>query len=436
VKNVTGWVAFVALRYFHARKSNGGYASSVLAALGIAVGTATLIVVIGVMNGFQTGFIDSILEVDSYHVRVDCSEDGIRGTELDFLKNALKDDELVASAVLFADYETVALGRSGRSLPLRIKALPEDIADADPALMKKISLRDGAFIDPDKEGIILGAELARQLDLYPGDEVSLLSVSASELSGVTARTVRLPLIDVFRSGYYNFDYGLGFVSFKTAEAFGGASDTILGIKLKDQYGDSRFARRLVEKYGVPEDRITTWRVYNRSFFSALRMEKTAMMLLVGLIFVVVAVNIFHSMRKTVYEKMEDIAVLKAIGGSRTAVRRVFILDGFVTGLLGGLSGLVFGLALTININEVFTLIEAVVNGALGILNAAASRSGASGGFQVFSPTYFYLLRIPSKVFFEETLFIFAAGVSSATAAAWAASRRVLRFRPAEVLRNE
>jgi len=132
VKNKTGWVAFVALRYFHARKSNGGRASSVLAALGIAVGTATLIVVIGVMNGFQTGFIDSILEVDSYHLRVTRSENDIHDAEMNSLTEKLRKDERVLSAIIFADYETVALGKSGRSLPLRIKALPEDIAAAAP----------------------------------------------------------------------------------------------------------------------------------------------------------------------------------------------------------------------------------------------------------------------------------------------------------------
>lgn len=436
VKKKNGWAFFVALRFFHARRGNGARASSVLAALGIAIGTAALIVVIGVMNGFQSGFIDSILEVDSHHIRVSSAQAGGTGDDMETLAAELRKDPRVKSVLPFADYETVALGKSGRSLALRVKALPEDAASADPELVSRLSLRDGSFLDGGRNGIVLGAELARQLDLYPGDEIGLLSVEASEAEGVTARTVRLPVVDVFRSGYYSFDYGLAFVSFRTAETLGGSSKKVLGIKLRDMYDDVRFARRIIDLYGVDSRRVVTWREYNRSFFGALRMEKTAMMLLVGLIFVVVAVNIFHSMRKTVFERMEEIAVLKTLGGSTTSVRNVFVLDGLATGLLGASCGLVLGLAIVVNINEFFSLVETVINAALRVWNSLAARNGESGGFKVFSPLYFYLLQVPSKVLFGETLFIFSAGVMSAAVSAWAASRRVLRFRPAEVLRNE
>jgi lipoprotein-releasing system permease protein len=436
MKKRSGWSFFVALRFFYARKENGARASSVLASLGIAIGTATLIVVISVMNGFQSGFIDSILEVDSHHIRISSAAGANPYGDMNALAAKLRNDPRVLSALPFSDYETVALGKSGRSLPLRIKALPDDAADADPAMVAKLSLQDGAFVASKQNGVIIGAELARQLDLYPGDEISLLSVGASETEGVTAKTVRLPVLDVFRSGYYNFDNGLGFVSFRTAEALGGPAKIVLGIKLRDMYDDERFARRLVDVYGVASGQIVTWREYNRSFFGALRMEKTAMMILIGLIFVVVAVNIFHSMRKTVFEKMEDIAVLKTLGGSASAVRRVFVLDGMAIGLIGSVCGMVVGLAIAININEFFSAIEAIVNAILYVWNVVRFHSGGGGDFKVFSPTYFYLLRVPSKILFSETLFIFSAGVASAAISAWAASRRVLRFRPAEVLRNE
>ena len=436
MKKQDGWSLFVAVRFFHARRGKGARALAVLAALGIAIGTAALIVVIGVMNGFQSGFIDSILEVDSHHIRVSAPASGGTGDDTEALIAELRKDPRVKSVLPFADYETVALGKSGRSMALRIKALPEDAASADPELVSRLSLRDGSFVDGGKNGIVLGAELARQLDLYPGDEISLLSVEASEAQGVTAKTVRLTVSDVFRSGYYSFDYGLAFVSFRTAEALGGSPKKVLGIKLRDMYDDARFARRIIDLYGVDPKRVVTWREYNRSFFGALRMEKTAMMLLVGLIFVVVAVNIFHSMRKTVFERMEEIAVLKTLGGSASSVQGVFVLDGLATGLLGASLGLVLGLLIVVNINEFFSLVEAVINTALRVWNTLAARSGASGGFKVFSPMYFYLLRVPTKVLFGETLFIFSAGVMSAAVSAWAASRRVLRFRPAEVLRNE
>ncbi len=431
----SSWATFVALRYFHARRTNGGSASFLLSALGIAVGTAALVVVLGVMNGFQSGFIDSILEVDSHHVRISVSGEGGGLPEAERLAALLRRDPGTEAVLPFADYETVALGPSGRAFPLRVKALPENSGDLDPALPARLALGQGVFPGTGAEGIVVGAELARQLDVFPGDEVSLLSVRASASEGVTASTQRLRIADVFRSGYYAFDYGLAFVSFRTAESFGGPENLVLGVKLKNRFDDEAFAKRLPAALGIEEGRVVTWRTYNRSFFGALRMEKTAMMLLVGLIFVVVAVNIFHSMRRTVFERMEDIAVLKALGGSARTVRNVFVLDGLVTGLLGATCGLAVGLAIAVNVNEAFGAVEALVNG-LARLRSAALGAGGSGEFQVFSPTYFYLVRIPTRVVFGEILFIYAAGAASAAAAAWAASRRVLTFRPAEVLRNE
>lgn len=435
MKRSSSWATFVALRYFHARRANGGSASFILAALGIAVGTAALIVVLGVMNGFQSGFIDSILEVDSHHVRISVFGEGGGLAEAERLAAELRRDPGIQAVLPFADYETVALGPSGRAFPVRVKALPEDAGDLDPALPARLALREGVFPGAGDGGIVLGAELARQLDVFPGDEVSLLTVNASASEGVTASTLRLRIADVFRSGYYAFDYGLAFVSFRTAEGFGGPENLILGVKLKNRFDDEAFAKRLSTARGIEEGRVITWRTYNRSFFGALRMEKTAMMLLVGLIFVVVAVNIFHSMRRTVFERMEDIAVLKALGGSARTVRNVFVLDGLVTGLAGASCGLAVGLAIVVNVNEAFGAMEALVNGLTRIWSIAAG-AGGSAGFQVFSPTYFYLVRIPTRVVFWEILFIYAAGAASAAAAAWAASRRVLTFRPAEVLRNE
>lgn len=435
MKKTLPWVSFVALRYLQARRVKGGAASFLLAALGIAVGTGALVVVLGVMNGFQSGFIDSILQVDSHHVRISPVSEDPEDPETRTLVGRLRSDPMVTAALPFADYETVAFGPSGRAHPLRVKALPEDAGSLDPALVERLGLGEGAFPGSAPGGIFLGAELARQLDVLPGDEVNLLTVRASEAEGVAASTLRVRVTEVFRSGYYAFDYGLGFVSFETARAFGGPVNLVLGVKLKDRFADEGFAARLSARYGVPADRIVTWRAYNRSFFGALRMEKTAMMLLVGLIFLVVAVNIFHSLRRTVFEKMEDIAVLKALGGSARAVRSVFILDGLVTGFLGATCGLAIGLTIAVNVNEVFSGIEALVNAALSLGNALF-RSGKTGDFQVFSPAYFYLVRVPVRVVFWEILFMYGAGAASAAAAAWAASRRVLAFRPAEVLRNE
>ncbi|HRY73912.1 MAG TPA: ABC transporter permease, partial [Spirochaetia bacterium] len=173
---------------------------------------------------------------------------------------------------------------------------------------------------------------------------------------------------------------------------------------------------------------------NRSFFGALRTEKTVMMLLVGLIFAVVGVNIYHAMRRSVAERMEDIALLKAVGGGAEEIRSAFVLDGLAIGGGGALAGLLLGLLVAVNVNEVFGLVEAAANAAAALWSRLSGLSG--GDFRVFSPQYFYLMEVPVRVLFPETLFVVAAAVASAAAAAGAAASRVASLEPAEVLRYE
>ena len=265
MKRSISWAFFVAFRYFHARRIKGGAASFLLAALGIAIGTAALVVVLGVMNGFQSGFIDSILEVDSHHLRISLSTENPEDLQTKILSDQVRSDPLVAAAVVFADFETVALGPSGRAYPLRVKALTSDAGRQDPALRQRLGLGKGEFPGAPAGEIVLGAELARQLDVFPGDVIRLLTIRASETEGVEASTVQVRVAEIFRSGYYAFDYGLGFVSFETARAFGGPVSLILGVKLRDRFEDEKSADRVSVRYGVPSDKIITWRTYNRSF---------------------------------------------------------------------------------------------------------------------------------------------------------------------------
>jgi len=147
------------------------------------------------------------------------------------------------------------------------------------------------------------------------------------------------------------------------------------------------------------------------------------------------VNIFHSMRRAVAEKTEDIAVLKAMGASPEELERVFVIDGLAIGAGGAFVGLVFGLLIAVNVNEVFALVEALVNGAAFLASRILGGLGM-GDFRVFSPQYFYLLEVPVRVLFPETFFVTAAAIASAAGAAAAAARRVSSLMPAAVLRYE
>lgn len=406
----------MASRWFRSGRESGP--SLAPATAGIAVGVAALLCVIGVMNGFQLGFIDAVLDLDSYHVRVPAGVDGPASVSgiIDALPGA-------TAALPFVDVRTMVANKRGKAAALRIKIVPDDALSLDPALAARLELRSGEF----SGGLVVGSELSKRLDLRVGDVVSVLDVSADEEEGIDASMAGLSVAGVFHCGYYDFDAALAFLPESSAGGLGRGEAPTIGIKLGDRYGDARAIAELAEA-GIAG--AESWREYNRAFFGALRMEKSVMMMLVGLIFLVVGVNIFHSMRKAVYGRVEDIATMKALGADSASVRRVFMLDGIAAGVGGALAGLCAGLLVSMNVNEVFSAIEAFVAFAYRIVGAGGS------AFEIFSPKLFYIGDVPVRLSFAETLFITAAGASSAVAAAWAASSRVSRILPSEVLRDE
>ncbi|MBL8967710.1 MAG: ABC transporter permease [Spirochaetaceae bacterium] len=434
----SAWMRFVSKRWFAARRASGGSASAVLAAAGIGVGVAALVVVLGVMNGFQLGYVESILEISSFHLRI---EDERAGGPDEGLLAALAARPGARSVLPFAETQVILSTAEGRSLPIKLRALPSDAARRDPALITALGLNPAEpELFPAGGGLVLGAELARYLNLSVGEEIEVLAVSSDPEEGVETRILPFRVARTYRSGYYDFDFGLGFVSFEDAEALfprEGPVSYVYGVKLEDRYADGAFAagaRAILAGRGLPGTALETWRRYNRSFFGALKTEKTLMMLLVGLIFLVVGVNINHAMRRAVAERMEDIALLKAVGGGAEELRSVFVLEGLAIGAGGAFFGLLAGLLIAVNVNEVFGLVEALVNGAVALWARLSGGGGAD--FRVFSPQYFYLMEVPVRVLFPETLFIVAAAVASAAAAAGSAAARVSGLAPAEVLRYE
>jgi lipoprotein-releasing system permease protein len=246
---------------------------------------------------------------------------------------------------------------------------------------------------------------------------------------------------IFRSGFYEFDLGWGFININTAaELRGETAAPVLGIKLRNRWQDQRAMDEIRRAIPATHDMyLNSWRYYNRAFFGALRTEKLMMFILVGLIFIVVGLNIYQAQRRIVLERQEEIGLLRALGASDKAVRLVFVWDGIIIGLTGAGLGLLAGLSIALNISAFFTFIESAVNLVILALNAIFGFFGGYvgvGEFAVFSPQIFYLKGIPSRVIFQEVVLIFMFGFFSAVLAAWFASGKVSRTKPVEVLRYE
>jgi lipoprotein-releasing system permease protein len=440
----------LARRYFHTGRGGGGNVSTVLSILGIAVGVMTLTVVLAVMNGFQLGFIDSIIEVSSYHLQAQPGPapagTGTPGGEVRetgiAVGEALRTVSGMTALVPFVQRQALIQGAFQRPRVCAVRAVPPDLFSLDPVQARLLAPVDGAFDLSAPGSIVLGSELAAALGARVGDRLTLSSYASGKGGRPVPRRDSFVLTGTFRTGYYDFDSGLVFISLATADALyggGGALSRTWGIKIANRFDDSRALRQAQTALQGTGYAAGSWRSYNRSFFDALFVEKLMMMVLVGLIFLVVGFNVFHSLRRSVHERMEDIAVLKAVGVPPRRIRSTFILQGLFIGTAGGAAGLFAGLALSVNVNEVFAAVEGAVNAATTLIRTLAlplAPGGSAGDFAIFSPTFFYLTRVPSHVFLREAFLVTFFAVASCAAAAWAASRAVSQFRPSEVLRYE
>jgi lipoprotein-releasing system permease protein len=436
------WIWFIAARYTFRKQKKSP--SSVLSILGIATGVLALIVIIAVMNGFQLGFIESILEISSYHLRAGPLAAGPAAAVADTVLGI----PTVEAAVPFLEFQALVRGRRGGQHAALVRGLPADALQRDTAMARRLEFEEGFFYLGDERNILLGAELVRRLGLRMGDEITLFSIPSLFSAGDNeddedAGLVTFVIAGIFRTGFYEYDTGWSFVNIKSAAAF---CDTgpVLGIKLKNRFHDQR-ALELVRagletQSGMENAAFTSWRDYNRSFFGALRTEKLFMFILVGLIFIVVGLNIYQAQRRAVLEHREDIGLLRAVGGGERAVRLIFVCDGAIIGFTGALSGLILGLLIASNIPRFFTILENIVNSIIHVVNNIVNISGNGGiggaGFSFFSPAVFYIKEIPSRIIPQEAVLIFMFGFLSALLAAWFASRKISRILVAEVLRYE
>ena len=429
---MNSWVLLAARRMVRSGRSRKRGAAG-LAVLGIAAGSATLVVVLAVMNGFQLGTIENILELNSFHLRIETT---VPVGELAAFDHSRRVDTLLEASDLpslrtvvpFVEVQTLARGFWPEPQGVVIRGVPRDWLERDSGATGQIEVAAGTFDLSDPGTIVLGTELSRALGVRVGDPVAVTHIPPG---GSRPAEVQLRVAGLFRSGYLDFDRTWGFISLEgAAETLNAADPVIFGVKLDDRFAvDS--ARRKVEEIlyqkgepVMPGLSVQTWREFNRGIFGALRMEKTMMVLLVSLIFLVVAGNIYHLLRRSILERSSEIAILRAIGSGARDVRRIFVLEGWFIGIAGTVGGLTTGLFVAANLNEIF-----------GVLEWLAATLGAEG-LRVFSPTYFYLDRIPLRIFPGELFGIALGALGITVLAARIAAGRVVKIRPMELLRNE
>ncbi len=425
------WILHIAKRYFLTKRKEKGHTASILSVSGIAVGVMTLMTVISVMNGLQQGKIANINEIRSFHIRVEAGE-----PLSDEVEKKLLSIKCVNAVNEFADIDTIIHGFFKEQKFAAVRAVNENILEKDSGFSEHITITKGEFNISDERSIVLGSLLARSLGVRPGDTVDLLSLAGKGYEKLSPVNIEFEVKGIFTCGYDEINYAMAFISMESASLFVPESDYVYGLKLDNHFRDREVIGK-INNMGIFDGVfIESWRSYNRSLFSALKMEKVMMMLLVSLIFIVVAVNIFHSMRRSVIERLEEIALMKAVGAEPVSIQLIFILEGAVIGFLGSTIGAVLGYLVSTNVNPIFNGVGKVIGFVSSIINSLFNGGGFITDLPINSSSTSYLTEVSVVIMSSDVVYIIGIAFFSALAAAWIASKRISIVKPVRVLRYQ
>ncbi|CAM2056853.1 lipoprotein-releasing system permease protein [Desulfovibrionales bacterium] len=337
---------FIALRYLYTRRRQTFISLiSLISLMGVALGVAALIVVIGVMNGFSIELRSKMLGVNA-HAMIMNVNGGLTDPG-ETMKVALAVPGVTAATPFI--YSEVMLSTSSGVKGVVLRGIDPATADGVLAVSRDMVVGEGlkALDRPDSlPGIVIGRELAGRLHLVLGDRVNLLSPSGrGSASGFQPKVKVLELAGIFKTGMYEYDSSLAYVSLETACELLGFHDlkaTGIELKLDDLDQAHEVASRLRQSLGLSYY-VRDWVEMNANLFAALKLEKMAMFVILAMIVLVGSFSIITTLVMLVMEKTRDIAILMSMGATRQVIRNVFIAQGMVVGVIGTVFGYALGL---------------------------------------------------------------------------------------------
>ncbi len=342
---------FIAIRYLKSKKRHKGISFNTAISIGgVALGVMALLVVLSVMSGFHEDLQKKILGVNAHIVVLD-----YKGSIADYsgLMGKIKGEPNVVSAAPFVLGQVmVSFGKRAHGVYLR-GIEPEDEAKTTEILMhvKEGSL-DNLKLKNGVPGIILGRELANNIGVFKNDIINIVS-PAGEIGplGVLPKIKQFRVVGIFEVGMFEYDSNLVLTAIRPAQEFFGMKDEITGIELRldDIYKAKDVRERIQKNLGFPYY-ARDWMQMNKNLFSALKLEKFAMFVILILIILVASFNIVSTLIMNVIEKEREIAILKAMGATNEGIMAIFMLQGFLIGLVGTLIGLTGGYALSYILN--------------------------------------------------------------------------------------
>ncbi len=411
---------FIGLRYLKAkRKQTFISIITIISIVGVAVGVMTLIVVLAVMSGFEKTLKEKILGTQAHLVVLKANQQGMDHYE-EVLKQ-VQDVKGVVSAAPFI-FNQVMLSSESSVSGVVIKGIDPDRVGKVTELahnMKAGRLQDLKG-ESDSPGVILGAELAKHLGVTLNDAIQVISpLGTMTPMGMMPKMKRFRVVGIFYSGMYEYDNTMAYVSLESAQKFFSMGARVTGIEIKtnDIYKVKEIGKEIRQKLGFPfwtKD----WMEMNRNLFSALKLEKIAMFIILVLIVLVAALNIISTLIMVVMEKNKDIAILKSMGTPSKGILRIFVIEGGIIGVVGTALGTILGLSMALNLDKIVGFLE------------------NRFGFKIFSPDIYYIEKFPSQVNPMDVGLIVITAILISLLATLYPSWRASRLDPAEALRYE
>ena len=406
----------VAGRYLRARR--GERFVSVIAGfslVGIALGVATLIIVMSVMGGFQTDLLNRILGFNG-HLGVYSTAGRLQDYDADATK--IRSVAGVVSAVPVIDGQVLLSGPRGQSSGGLVRGIePQQFGE-----MSAVKIPAGSIADfKGEDAIAIGTGLAGKFGLGVGDELTLVSPQgAATAFGTIPRVRAYKIVAIFSVGMNEYDTAYVFLPLQAAQIFFQSPGAVSQIEVRVDDPDNvrQIGREISTALAGLPLRIVDWQQNNNSFFAAVKVEQNVMFLILTLIILVAAFNVISSLIMMVKDKTRDIAVLRTIGAGRGAILRIFLMCGASVGVTGTVVGVVIGVLFCLNIQSIQGWVEAVT------------------GARVFNPEVYYLTHLPARLNMGEVTQVVIMALALSLLATIYPSWRAARTDPVEALRHE
>ena len=406
----------IGLRYTRAKRRNHFISFiSLISMLGIGLGVAALIVVLSVMNGFQTELRSRILGVVS-HIQISGANGEMGGWER-VAAQAGRQPGVLAAAPFVQAQGMLSHGQAVRGAMVRgiLPDYEENVAAF------RGHMKEGQFdsLQPDSFNVVLGSDLARLLGVLVGDKVTLIAPQGVVTpAGVVPRMKTFTVSGIFEVGMFEYDSGLALIRMEDAQRLYRMDDRVSGVRLKidDLFKAPQMARRLALILDVPAY-ISDWTRSHANFFRAVQIEKN-MMFILSLIVAVAAFNIVSTLVMAVTDKQADIAILRTLGASPRSIMAVFMVQGALIGVVGLALGVLGGVLLAHNIDVVVPFIERLL------------------GTQILAKEVYYISSLPSELQWSDVSTITVLSFVLSLVATLYPSWRASRVNPAEALRYE